>query len=236
MARLFTLLIALLLVTPRAFAADELSDDDYVTRNFGTVAVLHTAKQVVDPNVGWWGEKTAPGLNNPGYLMGIVNSRRLDKKITPLLDPNDTSAITLEEEKPEGSGFRYEVSFGGMRPSEVKALVELLGGPTKLLPGTTSVTYEPLTHRWISASSYDGSNIVITLASQRIEVPYTVGFDELSGKVDAALKQVFGKSVPFEVTLTRSSYIAGGGGTDVSVHIDLNPPPPGAPSHGPEGD
>jgi hypothetical protein len=113
-----------------------------------------------------------------------------------------------------------------MRPSEVKALVELLGGASKVLPGASSVTYEPLQRRWISAGSYDGSPVNVVIGSKTITSPAAVDYDDMRAKIDSALQQMFGKSVPFDFTLTRSTLMDGSKTTDISIYVDLNPPPP----------
>jgi hypothetical protein len=224
MLRILTLLFATLLLAQTALAAQ--SDDEYVTRGFGTVAVLHAPRQVVDPNQGWWGEKAAQELSNPAYLTGIINSRRMDKGITPLLDPNDGGNVVMEAEETDESGYRYLISFAGMRPSEVQALLDVLGGPSKILPGATSVTFEPLQRRYLYASSIDGSPLKLTIGATTIERPVSVSFDELRAQVDSALRQMFGKAVPFDFTFSRAALMDGSNTTDVSVYVDLNPPPP----------
>jgi hypothetical protein len=225
MAKLLTTLLALLLLTASAYAA-EMTDDDYVTHSFGTVAVLHTPRQVIDPNSGWWGDLASKDLTNTSYLIGIINSRRMDKKLQPLLDPNDANTIVIESEATDANGYTYSISFAGMRPSEVQALVELLGGAAKLLPGSTGVTYEPLQRRWISGASYDGKPFTIMVGNQKIDTPAAVDFSDLHGKVDKALQGMFGKTVPFDFTLTRSVLMDGSNSTDISIYVDLNPPAP----------
>lgn len=226
MLRIAVLASALLFALCAPALAQELSDDDYVARAFGTVAVLHAPRQVANPNETWWGEKAAQELTNTSYLIGIINSRRMDKGIKVLLDPNDSNTIFMDAEETDEAGFRYPISFANMRPSEVKALIEVLGGPGKLLPGATRVSYEPLQRRWMSAGSYDGTSpIVLQIGPHRIESTAAVNFDELRGRVDSALQQMFGHSVPFDFTVTRSMLMDGMNTTDVSIYVDLNPRP-----------
>jgi len=222
------ILAAFAALTVTASAAAN-NDDEWVNHGFGTVLVLHTPKQVIDPNQGWWGDLASKDLQNPAYLIGIINSRRMDKKQTPLLDPNDTASILLDMEETEPSGYRYTVDFAGMRPSEVQALVDLLGGPSKLLQGATSITFEPLQRRSIYASSTGGGPITIVIGSTQIQSQADMDFADLRGKVDKALQSMFGKPVPFDFTITRSKFMDGTDTADVSIYVDLNPPPPPSP-------
>ncbi|MDQ3022892.1 MAG: hypothetical protein M3R04_00700, partial [bacterium] len=209
MLRTMVYTLALLLLAQAATFAAELSDEEYVTRAFGTVAVLHSPRQIVDPNLNWWGEKAAPELGNPAYLTGIINSRRMDKGITPLLDPNDGGTVVMETEETDAAGFRYLVSFAGMRPSEVQALVEVLGGAARMLPGATSISYEPLERRYIYASSYDGAPLVLQIGATRIERPASADFDEMRSAVDGVLRGMFGKAVPYDFTMSRATLMDG---------------------------
>ena len=226
MSKFMTVCFALALSLLPLTASAAMSDEDYVAHAFGTVAVLHTPRQVVDPNSGWWGDKVAKELQNPAYLIGIINSRRMDKKIQPLLDPNDGGAVLLDLEETEPSGYRYTIDFAGMRPSEVQALVEVLGGASKILPTATSITYETLQRRSIYANSSGGAPIVLNIGNARIESTAEVDFNGLRGKVDKALQAMFGKPVPFDFTVSRSVFMDGTDTADVSVYVDLNPPPP----------
>jgi hypothetical protein len=230
MAKLLTFIItlsALLALLQPASAA--MSDEDYVTHAFGTVLVLHTPRQVINPEQGWWGDKVHKDLQNPSYLIGIVNSQRMQKKVTPLLDPNDGAAILFDIEETEGSGYRYTIDFAGQRPSEVQALVDLLGGPGKVLQGATSATYEPLQRRSIYSSSTGGAPITLVIGTTKIETSPDMDFADVRGRVDKALQSMFGKQVPFDFTVTRSVFMDGTDTADVSVYVDLNPPPPPSP-------
>jgi hypothetical protein len=217
-------LTATLLLVQPALAA--MADEDYVNHAFGTVAVLHASRQVVDPNQGWWGDKAAKEFQNPAYLVGIINSRRMDRQIQPLLDPNDTSAVMLGIKETGPSGFRYTIEFSGMRPSEVQALFDVLGGAGKVLPGATSVTFEPLQRRSIYGSATAGAPIMLSIGNTRIEATAGSNFDELRGRVASALQGIFGKPVPFDFTFSRSIFMDGTDTADISVYVDLNPPAP----------
>lgn len=230
MTKLLTLTLALLtalsLIQPAAAA---MSDQDYVTHAFGTVLVLHTPHQVINPEQGWWGDKVHKDLQNPSYLVGIINSQRMQKKITPLLDPNDGGAILLDMEETDASGYRYTIDFAGLRPSEVQALVDLLGGASKILPGATSATFEPLQRRSIYANSMGGAPIVLMVGTTKIETTPDMDFADVRSRVDKALQGMFGKVVPFDFTVTRSVFMDGTDTADVSIYVDLNPPPPPSP-------
>jgi hypothetical protein len=216
-ATLFAALLALAIASA-GFAA-EMSDEDYVTKAFGTTAVFTSSTQLVDPNSGgWWGEKLPAELSsNTGYLIGVVNAQRMSKNIKPLLDPNEYLISVGYEEQTE-SGWTYFIDFSGMRKSEVTAIIELLGGPAKLLPNTT-LSFRPLSTRSYYASAVDGT---VTLALQGQTVSFSVSspLSEIRQKVAAGFRSGFGADVPFDIYVSQYSYNNGTIGGDVSIYAD----------------
>jgi hypothetical protein len=227
--RLLLPVMLLLLTASLAYAAPDtggVPDEEFTTKNFGTVAVFTAPRQIANPDTEWWGEKLATEISsNPAYLLGIVNSRRMDKGIKPLLDPADPGLIYSDTETAVNGGYEYTVNFLDMRPSEVQAIIDMLGGPAKVLPGTTGVRYRPLIRRYMWGGTYDGSPVRLTVAGQVLEFAPSLSFDEVRARVNAAFVNGFGHEVPFDLTVTRYSYMNGSVGLDISINADMDPQP-----------
>lgn len=198
-------------------------DADFTTRYFGTTAVFHAPQRVdYDPNLSWWGEKVSPELtNNPAYIIGIVNSRRMAQSV-PLLDPNDYSLIQVNAEELGTEGYRYTIDFADMRPAEVEALIGMLGGPAKVVPGTARVSYEPLPRRYIYASGWGEQPAILNLAGRKITVSPGMTLDQVRALIDQAFQASMGRSAYYDLTLTQSRYMDGSTSIDVSLSVDLN--------------
>jgi hypothetical protein len=217
LATLLALLAAIALSS--AAIGAEMSDEDYVTKAFGCTAVFVTANQLVDPNSGgWWGDKLPPELNsNSGYLIGVVNAQRMSKNIKPLLDPNEY-LISVGYEEQTASGWTYFIDFSGMRKSEVLAILELLGGPGKVLPGS-ELSFRPLSTRSFYSSAVNGT-VTLALAGQQVSFSVSAPVSEIRQKVAAAFRSGFGADVPFDLYVSQYSYNNGTIGGDVSVYAD----------------
>jgi hypothetical protein len=202
-------------------SAQTMSDDDYITKGFGTTAVFKTATQVVDPNTGWWGDKLPQELSgNQGYLIGVVNSRRMDKGFKPLLNPNDY-LISLGYEEVVDGGFTYFIDFTSMRPSEVEMIFELLGGKSALLPGA-EVSYRALTVRSIYATADASGMVNLAIGDQTISFKVGTAVGDVRAQVAAALKKMLGLDAPFDLYCNQYSYNDGTFGGDASVYVDLS--------------
>lgn len=219
---LFTLALMLALAAFRPALADELADNDYLTKAFGTTAVFATSTQLADPSVGWWGDKLPQELSsNPGYLIGVVNSRRMDKGFKPLLNPNDYLISVGYEEPAENGGFTYFIDFAGMRPSEVEQIFALLGGKDKIVPGST-VSYRPLTTRSIYATADPSGNVSLAIGDQTVNFKVGTSISDVRSQVAAALKKLLGADAPFDLYCNQYSYNDGTMGGDASVYVDLS--------------
>lgn len=219
---LFALGLILALSAYRPALAAEMGDDEYITKAFGTTAVFATGTQVADPATGWWGEKLPQELsNNPGYLIGVVNSRRMDKGFKPLLNPNDYLISVGYEEPADNGGFTYFIDFTGMRPSEVETIFELLGGKDKILPGAT-VSYRALTTRNIYASADPEGKVSLGIGDQTVSFRIGTSISDVRSQVAAALKKMLGVDVPFDLYCNQYSYNDGTMGGDASVYVDLS--------------
>jgi hypothetical protein len=197
-------------------------DADFTSRFFGTTAVFHVPNQLADPSSDWWGNHMSTEIyDKQQYFVGVVNAQRMDKGIEPLLDPNMVQVFANMERQGPG-GWEYTIEFYDMRPSEVETLIGLLGGPAKVLPGATKVSYEPVKMRSLWASSENGQPLVMWIGATRLEFAPSVTLAEVKQAVSGAVRANMGEDVPVEVYLTQSSRYDGSELTELSVTIDPN--------------
>lgn len=225
MSKMLLGLLCLLALSATAFAAD-LSDDDYVTKFFGTTALFTTPHQLANPETEWWGDKMPQQLTGgAAYIAGLVNARRMDAGITPLLNPQDALVVLIGEDPVEG-GFQYSIDFAGMRPSEVQLVVDNLGGTEKLIPGS-KLTFRPLNRSSIFLSGKLGDTLKVVIGGEELELAPAMTTEAFHGKVAEVLKRKYGETVVFD--LYRDFYInRDSSGQDISIYIevptDLVPP------------
>jgi hypothetical protein len=220
--RVFTLVLAAAaaLLLPGMLKAAELADNEYVTRYFGTVARFTTPTQASGTS-GWWGDSVPQELSyNYSYLAGVVNTRRMDKGITPLLNPNE-ALVTLGEEVNNGSSWTYSIEFVDMRPSEVGAIIEMLGGASRIVPGST-VSYDTLRRRYLYASAGPDGTATMNIGGREIRINLTGNGADARGQLDAALTAAFGAAVPYEMYLSTYKYFDGTTGADLSLTVDMD--------------
>ncbi|MCB1186109.1 hypothetical protein KDL29_02990 [bacterium] len=136
-------LFILLLLAGSAMA--QMSDDDYVDHYFGTQLLITMQERPYNYDAGeWWGQSLPMQLTDydNSYLAGVVNAGRIAKGDENLVnDPNSVLLLGYEIET-EG-GYQYDISFRGIRPSEVKILLKALSMPDSVLAGA-KVEYMPL--------------------------------------------------------------------------------------------
>jgi hypothetical protein len=224
---LLALAIALTLAAP---ALAQLGDDDYITQYFGTTAIFTTKTQIVDPNQGWWGDKLPQQLTyDYGFVTGVVNTVRSTKKVTPLLEA-DKVQITTGWEEQVAAGWQYTLDFSDMRPSEVQAVIDALGGMGKVLPGA-ELSFRPLlTHNFYAAVQSIGDPVLLTIGATELSLQPASPIADTRQKVAAALKKQYGKDVPFDLYINQFIQIDGTQGADVSVYANMAPaanPPAG---------
>jgi len=197
---LLALAMVLVLATP---ALAELSDDQYVSQYFGTSAVFTTTTRLVDPNVGYWTDKLPQQLNSYdwGFVVGVVNTLRSTKGVTPLLDINTAQVLPGWEEELEGYGYKYNIDFVDMRPSEVQAVFTALGGLEKLLPGV-NVSYAPLLVRnyWASNTNLDDP-VLLTIGTQELKIMTGTPIREIQQMVQGALRESYSQDVLVDVSV-----------------------------------
>jgi len=211
--------------------ASALSDEEYTSKFFGTTAVLKTAKQIVDPNTAWWGEKMPQQLNDSSYVLGVVNAHRTAAN-QPLLPVGDESVVMFGSETPVAGGFEYTVDFTGLVPSEVQLVLDTLGGLEKVVP-TAALSFRPLNRRsfYVSATSPDG-DIVLPLDGEELHVSMGMSMSDLRDKLQSLLGKRYGPGLKLDIYFSRYSYSDGSSGADFSVYVeiptDLVPPQPAA--------
>ena len=109
-----------------------LPDDAYATQYFGTHLVILTPEPLDYPAEGWWTDALPEELTyGNDYLIGLVNARRMDNGVEPLLNP-DEMLINLGWEEETEDGFAYSIDFVDIRPSEVELMFSALGGIEQL--------------------------------------------------------------------------------------------------------
>jgi hypothetical protein len=216
--------VAILFLSVPAQAAWDLggaSDEQYVTNFFGTTLLMVTSAPVVDPNTSYWADLLPTELmSNQDYLIGFINAQRVSGGKT-LLDAA-TYPIAIGWETPLQDGrYQYHIDFTGIRPSEVEAIVKLVGGEAKLLPGA-QVSVKPLTSGYFSGYSTGSSVVTMTLGSEELSLDAAQPMAAAREKVNALLKRRFGYEVPFTLSLTQDYNYDGAGTVNGSAYLSVN--------------
>lgn len=217
--RLLLLALALFGALCTAAFAAQLSDDDYVTKFFGTTALFSVSQKLTTSDTEWWGDKLPATLTgDSSYIAGLVNAARLGKKVTPLLNPNEP-LVTIGWEEAQGTGFVYTVDFSGMRPSEVGAVIDSLGGAAKVLPGAT-LGFRPLNKRGFYASAGLDEALKLDISGTVVEIPAAMQVKEAHAKVREVLVKLYGAAVVFD--LYRDYYMnRDNSGQDVNIYVEI---------------
>jgi hypothetical protein len=225
---LATLVSALLMLAAVPAMAQDMADEDYVSKYFGSSLIIFSATQLADPAVGWWGDKLPESLRyDNGYLAGMINARRIQNGVTPLLEPTGYNIAAGYEMTVDG-GFEYNIDFIGIRPSEAELVLTSFGGASAILPGT-STSWRPLRTRNFSTYSYDSTQpLVLNLGVASLTVNPTSGLSSLRGQVEQVLRQHYGPTITFDLYYSQYSYRDGTSGADVSVYAEI--PDPNAPA------
>ncbi|MCC7479237.1 hypothetical protein IT575_12365 [bacterium] len=198
-----------------------LSDEQFVSDYFGTTLLMVTSAPVVDVNVGYWTDKLPQEfINTPDYLVGVINAQRLSKNQT-LLDAL-TYPIALGWETPlENGSFQYHIDFNGCRPSEVEAVVKLLGGEGKILPGA-KFSVKPLSYGYFYGYATGGSNVTFAMGSQQVTVNVAQSIDAVRKQIGDILKARFGKEVNFSMSISQDYNYDNVGTVNANVSLNVN--------------
>lgn len=220
MIRLLSCLaLFLLLCSGTVFA--ELSDEDYTARYFGTKALLHSEEQIYNPDeMGWWTDKLPEQLTyDSAYLAGLVNAGRIARGDQQLLDPNEY-VVMPGSENFMGSYYEYDISFLGMRPSEVELIFESLGGLEQILPGAT-LEFVPLKTRDYYFYSQDpGNNVIIKVGSESLDVSIDMSAHEIHDQLVRMFSAEYDNELNIDLYYSQqiSSYRQG---VDISITVTL---------------
>ncbi len=221
---LFAILLGLYLAAPHAQAAWDLggmTDEQYVSDYFGTTLLMVTSSQVVDPNVSYWTDKLPTEfINSPDYLVGVINAQRLSKNQT-LLDAMSYPIAVGWETPLEDGRFQYHIDFTGIRPSEVEAIVKLLGGEGKILPGA-SFSIKPLSSGYFYGYATGSSNVTMAMGSQSITVNVAQSIDAVRKQIADILKSRFGKDVNFSLSISQDYNYDNVGTVNANVSLSVN--------------
>lgn len=212
----------LLLLLLSAFASAQDGDDDYIYSYFGTMAIFETSERPYDINqTGWWADGLPEKLfYDSSYICGIVNAGRIASGDENLLDPAVTYVeVGYEEEL--ANGYRYSISFRGMRPSEVGMLLDAFGGLEKLMPGAT-VEYVPLRTASFSYYAYgEQDSLEVTVGELSIEVTMDTAVSEIHERISAMYLETFGREVMVDVYFGQGISPQYGNSLDLSVTVTL---------------
>jgi hypothetical protein len=197
------------------------TDEDYVSNYFGTTLLLITNAPVVDSNTSYWTELLPSELQlNQEYLVGFINAQRVGKG-TPLLDAASYPIALGWETLLEDGRYQYHIDFTGIRPSEVEALVTLVGGSDKLLPGAT-LSIKPLSSGYFYGYASGTSIVTFMVGSQELSLDTAQSIAAAREEVAALLLQRFGHAVPFSLSLTQDYNSDGAGSVNASASLSVN--------------
>ncbi len=210
-----SVLFLLLLLCCQAQA--EPADDDYINQFFGTQVQLKTAERPYDyESGGWWADKLPDQLMyDNSYIAGMVNAGRIANGETRLLD-SAASIVSIGYEDETADGFMYDISFRGMRPSEVQIVFSALGGVESLLPGA-SAEFLPLR---TADFNYYGSTveepITIAVGERSLVLAMDMPASELHATLLDMFSAAYGQAVQIDIYYNQS-VSAYGSWVDLSI-------------------
>ena len=197
-------LFMLLLMAGSALA--EVSDEDYVDSYFGTKLLVLTDSRPYDYDAGeWWGSFLPEQITNyeNSYIAGIINAGRLAKGDPELLEVG-SNFVALGYEQEIGGRFQYDISFRGVRPSEVAMLLKAMSLPETLISGA-SVEWEPLTY---ADFGYYGSMaddpIMVNIGGQSFELVLDMSSTELHERLMNIFREAYGREVNLDLYYSQN--------------------------------
>lgn len=212
---LIALLVLLLLSTP---ALAQLEDSDYVSKFFGTTAAFAVEKQLA-PESGWWGDLLPQALTmDNALIISTVNGLRTQLGVTPLLGQDEYVMLWGQEGINTDGKYYYTLDFQGLRPSEVQAVFDALGGVEQALPGSV-LGFWPMNKRnyYFSALSL-GEDILCYINGEEKHVAPSAAVTEVKQDLLQTFLKLYGVEVSLDVYLNQYVFADGGGGADLSVY------------------
>jgi len=216
-----TLSILVLTLLTAASAPAEVKEADYTSLYFGTTLVVMTNARVTDPSGGYWGNSLLHELTqNPPYVTGLINARRLERGDQPLLDPLQSPIGNYGEYQVDG-GWEYRFDLVEITPEEAAWLIEVLDA-TGSLPKDVQITYRPLRTRnfYLSVSTFD-EPLVLRLGGKKVEVSPLSSVAAAYEAVEAGLKAAYGNRAVFDLNfgqnIRRDGYVS----ANINVSVEL---------------
>lgn len=215
------LLIAATLVVTQQVFAQELEDDRYLTEFFGTTAYIITPSQLDYPENSWWVEALPEELTyDMEFVARVVNEVRSAKGVTPLLDAMSVAIYPGMEEQVD-EGFQYDFTFPDMRPSEVEAIFDALGGFDELFPDA-ELQFMPLPNKdfYVYAEGLD-SMLEIQIAGETYQFDAQAPITSVREKLDQILREAYGDFVILDVYMSTSIDHNGFSDASLSFYVEI---------------
>jgi hypothetical protein len=217
---LWLLCLAPAVALAQGSAEQPFPDEDYVGRYFGVELHIIMQEQIPYGAESWWADQLPPELLDSNYAAGVVNAQRSANKIAPLLNTTDYFISPTNEEQVD-NGWQYTMEFTGLRPSEIKLLLDTLGGADKVFPGG-ALTYMPLLARSFNTWSEEpGVPLTLDINGHELTVKYGESLDSIRERASKLFAEVYGQEAMLEITMGQYSYSDGSGGSDFSIYAQL---------------
>jgi hypothetical protein len=189
--------------------------------SLGTTLVLFSPTQVVEGNMGWWGDLLpldySYGMLN---LVNAANAGRQQRGVAEMIDVKTYPIAVGGEIQVEG-GYEYNIDFNKMTPDDVQAVIAAYPFTGKLSDLEWSL--RPVNYGYYYASSYDGGPAVLTIGPENISVNWGDSYESVWGRVNEVLGRVFGASTTFDLGINQySSAGSDSRNLDINVSIYLN--------------
>ena len=214
--------VSVLLAIPCLASASELSDEDYVTRYFGTSVVFITAKQLVDARQGYWGEKLPQEfMYSQGVLIERINEARRQAGRTDLLNPAEYPIGAGMEFKRDDGRWEYNIDFRGCRPSEVQVVLDSVEFTGML--SDCEMEIRPLCVGYLAASSKGLSSVELKLSKVTVTLTPDMTMKEMLAVVKDAINEQYGDNNKADIYISLNDTVTGGDQSfyvNVSVYLD----------------
>jgi hypothetical protein len=218
MPRMLLALCLLALLPAPAWA--QLADDGYVTQYFGTTAALAVDKPL-PPLESFWMQLPQALTQDSSLLVHTVNALRQAKGVQPLLGGDEHVMTTGQDGKNAADGkYYYTLDFDGLRPSEVQAVIDALGGVDKLFPGA-KLSFWPINRQSFSASAEPGQALALIIGGEELRIDPATPVTTVRQQVAGVLKRLYGGSVEFNLYMNQDALQDGTSGCSVGADVQI---------------
>jgi hypothetical protein len=219
MTRILALLCILSLMAGmiQPAVADSEADPAYV---FGTTLVLHSTRQLADPNKTWWGDLLPMEYRfSIGSIVDAVNKARALRGQTVMVDVT-TYPINVGGEFSVDGGWEYTIDFQKMFPQDVEVVLEKF--PLTGVFADLKRDVRPVRVGYFWANNQLGEEVKLELPGFDLVVSPDEGFGVVRERIAELLTAQFAGRAKFDLSMNRYSAASGYQSFDVSITVYLD--------------